>query len=142
MGYEGDLELALVPDSFRSDVLKESLDTNKVLVENSGVETSNFALLFEFDGDFKKIRHVLYNCSAARPTIESATNEDEIEVQTEKLSIKATPLANGCVKAKTAEDTTDTVYTKWYDAVYVPVTTAASTTSSTSTSTKTTSTSS
>ena len=138
MGYEGDLELALVPDSFRSDVLKESLDTNKVLVENSGVETSNFALLFEFDGDVKKIRHVLYNCSAARPTIESATNEDEIEVQTEKLSIKATPLANGCVKAKTGEDTTDTVYTKWYDAVYVPVTTAAST----STSTKTTSTSS
>ena len=142
MGYEGDLELALVPDSFRSDVLKESLDTNKVLVENSGVETSNFALLFEFDGDFKKIRHVLYNCSAARPTIESATNEDEIEVQTEKLSIKATPLANGCVKAKTGEDTTDTVYTKWYDAVYVPVNTAVSTTSSTSTSTKTTSTSS
>jgi phi13 family phage major tail protein len=142
MGYEGDLELALVPDSFRSDVLKESLDTNKVLVENSGVETSNFALLFEFDGDVKKIRHVLYNCSAARPTIESATNEDEIEVQTEKLSIKATPLANGCVKAKTGEDTTDTVYTKWYDAVYVPVNTAVSTTSSTSTSTKTTSTSS
>ena len=142
MGYEGDLELALVPDSFRSDVLKESLDTNNVLVENSGVETSNFALRFEFDGDFKKIRHVLYNCSAARPTIESATNEDEIEVQTEKLSIKATPLANGCVKAKTGEDTTDTVYTKWYDAVYVPVNTAVSTTSSTSTSTKTTSTSS
>ena len=142
MGYEGDLDLALVPDSFRSDVLKESLDTNKVLVENSGVETSNFALLFEFDGDVKKIRHVLYNCSAARPTIESATNEDEIEVQTEKLSIKATPLANGCVKAKTGEDTTDTVYTKWYDAVYVPVNTAVSTTSSTSTSTKTTSTSS
>lgn len=52
--------------------------------------------------------------------------------------LTATPLANGCVKAKTAEDTTDTVYTKWYDAVYVPVTTAAST----STSTKTTSTSS
>lgn len=127
MGYEGDLELALVPDSFRSDVLKESLDTNKVLVENSGVETSNFALLFEFDGDAKKIRHVLYNCSAARPTIESATNEDEIEVQTEKLSIKATPLANGCVKAKTGEDTSDTVYTSWYEAVYVPVTTTTDT---------------
>lgn len=120
MGYEGDLELAMVPESFRTDVLKESLDENKVLLENANVETENFALLFEFDGDVRKIRHVLYNCSAARPTIESTTNEDEIEVQTETLSITAAPLANGYVKAKTGDDTTDAVYKDWYKAVYLP----------------------
>ena len=98
MGYEGDLEIAMVPESFRVDVLKEQLDDNKVLVENANVETANFALLFEFDGDIKKIRHVLYKCAASRPSIESQTNEDEIEVQTETLSLKATPLANGFVK--------------------------------------------
>lgn len=120
MGYEGDLELAMVPESFRTDVLKEALDTNKVLLENANVETENFALLFEFDGDVKKIRHVLYNCSAARPNIESATNEDEIEVQTETLTVNARPMANGYVKARTGDDTTDTVYTNWYKNVYVP----------------------
>ena len=107
MGYEGDLELAMVPESFRTDVLKESLDTNQVLVENANVETANFALLFEFDGDVKKIRHVLYNCSAARPNIESSTNEEEIEVQTETLALTAAPLANGYVKARTGDSTTD-----------------------------------
>ena len=120
MGYEGDLELAMVPESFRTDVLKESLDDNSVLVENANVETANFALLFEFDGDVKKIRHVLYNCSAARPNIESTTNEEEIEVQTETLAITAAPLANGYVKARTGDSTTDTVYTGWYSSVYMP----------------------
>ena len=87
---------------------------------SANVETANFALLFEFDGDVKKIRHVLYNCSAARPNIESATNEEEIEVQTETLAITAAPLANGYVKARTGDSTTDTVYTGWYTAVYLP----------------------
>ena len=120
MGYEGDLELAMVPESFRTDVLKESLDTNQVLVENANVETANFALLFEFDGDVKKIRHVLYHCSAARPNIESSTNEEEIEVQTETLALTAAPLANGYVKARTGDSTTDEVYNGWYKAVYLP----------------------
>ena len=123
MGYEGDLELAMVPESFRTDVLKESLDDNSVLVESANVETANFALLFEFDGDVKKIRHVLYNCSAARPNIESTTNKEEIEVQTETLAITAAPLANGYVKARTGDSTTDTVYTGWYTSVYMPTVT-------------------
>lgn len=120
MGYEGDLELAMVPESFRTDVLKEVLDTNQVLVENANAETENFALLFEFDGDVKKIRHVLYHCSAARPNIESQTNEEEIEVQTETLAITASPLANGYVKARTGDATTEVVYNDWYKNVYLP----------------------
>lgn len=125
MGYEGDLEIAMVPESFRVDVLKEELDSNKVLIENANVETANFALLFEFDGDIRKIRHVLYNCAASRPSIESQTNEDEIEVQTETLSLTATPLASGYVKAKTGDDTADATYQNWYSAVYMPAVSAA-----------------
>ena len=120
MGYDGDLELAMIPESFRTDVLKETLDSNKVLIEDANAQTANFALLFEFDGDVKKIRHVLYNCAASRPSIESQTNEEEREVKTETLSIKATPMANGYVKAKTGDDTTEKVYTDWYKAVYLP----------------------
>lgn len=62
----------------------------------------------------------MYNCSASRPGIEGNTNEDSKEVQTETLSIKATPLANGMVKAKTGNTTDSTVYADWYKAVYMP----------------------
>ena len=125
MGYDGDLEIAMVPESFLTDILKETTDDNKVLVENSNSETGSFALLFEFDGDVKKIRHVLYNCSASRSKMESKTNEEKREVQTETLSIKARPLASGYVKAKTGDSTKDSVYTDWYKAVYMPSVAAA-----------------
>ena len=120
-GYDGDLEVAMIPEGFRTDILKEEADSNNVLMENANSETGRFALLFEFDGDVKKIRHVLYNCSASRPTIEAKTNEEDKEVQTETLTVKARPLANGYVKAKTGDSTTDTVYKNWYSEVYEPV---------------------
>ena len=119
-GYEGDLEIALIPESFLTDIMHEELDGNGVLAENANAELEHFAFLFEFDGDQKHIRHVLYNCSASRPGIEGKTNEDSKEVQTEKLSLKAAPLANGMVKAKTGNTTDATTYADWYKAVYVP----------------------
>ena len=117
-GYSGDLEIALIPESFRKDILKETEDANGVLVEDSTVEPEHFALLFEFSGDKKKIRHCMYYCTAARPTIEGKTNEDSKEVQTEKLEITATPLPNGLVKVKTGANTSDAVYNGWYSNVY------------------------
>ena len=120
-GYDGDLELALIPEEFRTGVLMEEADANNVLVENSNSQTGNFALLFEFDGDVRKIRHVLYNCSASRPNISSKTNEESREVQTETLTLKARPMADGLVKAKTGDSTTAEVYAGWYKNVYIPV---------------------
>ena len=120
MGYDGDLELAMIPESFRVDALGEVQDDEKVLIENANTELSSFALLFEFDGDVRHIRHVLYNCSASRPGIEGKTNEENREVQTETLTIKATPLASGVVKAKTGDSTDATTYADWYKQVYMP----------------------
>ena len=119
-GYEGDLELALIPEEFLRDILHEEEDANGVLTENANNEFERFALLFEFTGDKNAIRHVLYCCSASRPSVEGETKEDEKEVQTEELSIIASALANGAVKAKTSSNTSKAVYDAWYDAVYEP----------------------
>lgn len=120
-GYSGDLQIALIPEWFRTEILQEKLDSKGVLVENSNVtESVKFALLFEFDGDVNAIRHVLYNCSASRPSIESETKEDTIEPGTETLSITADPRADGLVKARTGDTTDKAAYDNWYKTVYVP----------------------
>ena len=119
-GYEGDLELALIPEEFLKDILHEEEDANGVLLENADNTFERFALLFEFTGDQKAIRHVFYCCSASRPSAEGDTKEDEKDVQTEELSIIASALANGYVKAKSSANTSKAVYDAWYDAVYMP----------------------
>ncbi|MBP8593950.1 MAG: phage tail protein [Ruminococcus sp.] len=127
-GYEGDLEVALITTDFATTILGEQLDSKGVLVERNDAETSQFALLFEFNGDKNHIRHVLYCCSASRPSTESSTTEESTEVKTETLSMKATALPSGLVKSKTCENTDQTAYDNWYSSVYIPV---AATTNST-----------
>ena len=120
-GYSGDLEMALVPEWFRTEILQEELDSKGVLIEKSGNrESVKFALLFEFDGDINCIRHVLYNCTSSRPSIESETKEDTIEPGTETLSITADPRADGLVKARTGDTTDAATYAGWYQTVYLP----------------------
>ena len=91
-----------------------------MLIEKSNnAESTKFALLFEFDGDVNAIRHVMYKCTASRPSIESETKEDTIEPGTEKLTITADPRADGLVKARTGDEVDQTTYQNWYQSVYV-----------------------
>ena len=120
-GYSGDLEMALIPDWFRTEILQEVLDKKGVLVERStNKEAVKFALLFEFDGDEHGIRHVLYNCAASRPSIESQTKEETIEPRTETLNLTADPREDGLVKSRTGDTTAKATYDGWYGAVYIP----------------------
>ena len=120
-GYSGDLEIALIPEWFRTDILQETKDSNGVLVETSdGKQAVKFALLFEFAGDVKAVRHVMYNCTVARPAVGSQTKEENIEPQTESLTITSKPRTDGLVKSKTGDTTATATYEGWYTDVYVP----------------------
>lgn len=120
-GYSGDLEIALIPEWFRTEILKEVLDTNGILVEKAdNAESVKFALLFEFDGDERAIRHVMYNCFASRPSIESSTKGETIEPGTETLSLTADPREDGLVKSRIGDTTAKATYDGWYQSVYVP----------------------
>lgn len=120
-GYKGTLEIALIPDSYRKDVLGETEDeTDKVLVENVNAEPKPHALLFEFNGDQKAVRHVLYNCSATRPGVSGSTTNNNKEPSTESLTLTASPLSDGRIKARTTPDTPEEKYNNWYKTVWQP----------------------
>lgn len=126
-GYSGDFESALIPEDFRKDVLGEIEDDNGVLIEDAGAPTKPFALMFQFEGDANATRHVLYNCTATRPSVSGETTGEEIEPQTETLNLTAVSIHNNSldkdiVKARCKES--DTAYATWFDAVYQPTITS------------------
>jgi len=124
-GYSGSLELALIPDAFRKDVLGEIEDSKDVLVEEQSAPSVHFALIFQFEGDEKATRHVMYNCVASRPSTNGNTKEASIEPQTETINLTVTSVYNASldkdiVKARTSDTTDSTTYSGWFTSVYTP----------------------
>lgn len=118
-GYDGNLNLAMVPDWFKREYLGEKLDeTDKVQVENAEAEYKPFALLYGFKYDAKRRRHVLYNCMAGRANIKGENKDNQRDPDTESLPLSCVPLPGGNVKASTTAETPDTVYNGWMKAVW------------------------
>ena len=119
-GYSGDFESAMIPDSFKTDIMGETVGTGAksgIYYEDATVQPKAFALLFEFDGDQNATRYVLYNCKMARPSIESSTTEDGIEVQTVSGEITAAPRAFDNIVKAVCASTASSAYSSWYTTV-------------------------
>ena len=90
-GYEGDLEIAMIPDEIRTGILGETTDSNGALVESANDTIKNFAFGFQIEGDKQNRRFWYYNCSLTRPANNGATIEASITPQTDTLNMKAMP---------------------------------------------------
>lgn len=123
-GYDGTLSIAAIPEQFAIDALGEEKDKDDgVLTEKADAKQKQFALMFEFDGDKKATRHVLYSCSANRPTITGNTTTNTKEPQPNELTfISSAREGDLKVKTKTTADTPEGIYDNWYGSVYEKVT--------------------
>lgn len=131
-GYSGTLELARIPDSFKTDVLGMIKDGKDVLVENMNAPIVHFALLFQFEGDVKATKHIMYNCTCSRASEAGSTKNESIEPQTETLNIEAKSvysanLDKDIVKAEANEGSDSTTYNGWTSSVYMPTAPSTST---------------
>lgn len=119
-GYEGDVEVARIPDSMFQDIFGQSLgSTSKVLTEVADVECAHFALLFQIDGDQQNDLHVLYNCVPTRPAVASGTIQATKEPVTASFTVSAIPRPDGKIRARTTDTTPTATKTGWFSTVYV-----------------------
>lgn len=121
-GYEGDLVVAMLPDSFRQDILGEVLSQNGMYVEKTGTPAAEFALLFQFEGDDSATRFCMYRCTATRPDVASSTVEESIEPNEQTISITAMArISDDIVKSFALYDADATsAYQKWFTEVQEP----------------------
>lgn len=119
-GYEGDLELAVTPDDFLTQILGRTVDSNGAVVETAEDKAERFALMFEAEGDPKNRRFVYWDCTATRPSREHSTTEDSLEVGTESLTITIAPRSTDNAIGAYIElnDDNTTTYNSWFTTVY------------------------
>lgn len=121
-GYEGDITVLGIPDSFATDVLGMVLDANGALIEGADDAKKNFALLGEFSSETaEKKRFVMYNCVAGRPELSGTTKEDTVEATEMAIPVTCSPATDtGDVKATIVGGVeADTAFDGWYNAVYL-----------------------
>lgn len=117
-GYSGKLSIAMTTEDFEALAFGTEKDENGIVTENINNKGKNLALAFEFDGDKKATRHILYNVTFSRPKISSETKSEKSEPKAIELEFTLMPDPyTGKVKSKTTSTTSENVYNNWYTAV-------------------------
>lgn len=125
-GYTGTLEVALINDDFKEDILGQFKDVNGAYIENKDDTISDFALGCQFEGDTTGTRYWFYQCSVARPSVASQTIETSKTPVTDTLNITISArISDGQVKAQMEKtDNNTTAYNGFFTTVYEKVTSA------------------
>lgn len=87
---EGDLEVAMFDDAFKTQFLGYVTLTNGGLANVKNATKPNVAIFFEVEGDSEKRRVALYNCTLGAISREYNTIEENKEPATETLGVTCT----------------------------------------------------
>ena len=84
---EGDLEVAMFDDAFKTQFLGYAELSDGGLAQVKNATKPNVYIAFEVQGDAEKRRVIFYNGSLGDISREYATTEDSIEPQTESIGV-------------------------------------------------------
>lgn len=109
-GEEGELQMALFPDSFKKKYLGYVALADGGVTRVKGAKGVPFWISFEGDGDANKRRYLLLNVTPGQINREHKTKADNTEVEVETLSISVVG-DNKTGFTKISYNATDTGYT-------------------------------
>ena len=118
LGYEGTLELTILPDDFSQEVM----DIKKVAgveLEFTTAQPKDFALIFEFSLNEGFKRTVFYRCSVGRTAVGGSTNVQTKTFQNAVLNLSVIPSYNYCVKGSISNTPDNkTIFDDFFKKVY------------------------
>lgn len=117
---EGDLEVAMFDDDFKTQFLGYAALQDGGLANVKNASKPNVYVAFQVEGDAESRRVILYNCSLGAIAREYATIEENVEPTTETIPVTATGVAgNGVTMAVYSE--TDAGYATLFTTPAAPV---------------------
>lgn len=121
-GYSGDLEIAMITNDFRTEILGEVKSSDGVMIESADTQGKEFALMFQIEGNEKPNKYIMWRCSVGRPSIEGETKEDKTTPKTDTLNITAMARENDHKIKGYVENSAEskTVFENWFKEVYQP----------------------
>lgn len=117
-GKTGELQMAMFPESFLTDVLGQTAETGGGISEGPSDVGKEFALMWQIEGDEGGRRVVWFCCTSTVPTRTDTTITDSITEGMESVTITATPTEiNGVKKTQYSCVTGDGNYANFFSAV-------------------------
>ncbi|GAB2025812.1 phage tail protein [Lactovum odontotermitis] len=117
-GFTGKLTFKMAPYEVTSVIVGDFKDENGVIAQ-SLYQGKPVAMAFEFQGDKKATRHILYNVQFSRPGEGSSTKSDKLETGNLEFDFTAglDPYLE-VAKSKSSLDTTQEAFDAWYEKPY------------------------
>lgn len=122
-GYNGKLEMVSIQSKIAQLILGEEVDKAGFQTETTRAKPGAVGMAFEFDGDVKATRHLLFNVQFSRPNVAGDTKTDKVDPKTSELEFKATPNPyTDQVKTKSTPAMAAELYEAWYTTPQIPTT--------------------
>lgn len=129
-GYSGNLEVALMPDEVKLQLMTFIKDAAEVMIELKEATAKLFGMTFEIASDDKARKLVYYRCQFGRINLSASTNTSSKTPATDTAPITVLPtselfdLGDGnkisVVSGYSTPDTDSAVYNNWHSSIHTP----------------------
>lgn len=122
-GFTGTLEMAYIPDAFKTQYMNYALQSDGGMAQIKGQDNKNIYLAFESSGDAENRRAIFYNVAIGPISREYSTTEETKDPKTASLPITIVGDNQTGVTRKVYPPTATTAYNSMWTSPPAPSTT-------------------